>query len=377
MAKTLINRIVAVGMLLFLVFGLWPACLPGHDQAFTDEHLVRGDAADLAGTTVSAHTEVPIVAGENVIWSGSFQLAWNELIDLLGEPVKFNQDSAMVAALNKQLFTASDVDEAAYIAVADFVGNDVFGQIDRALFLKFLGAARPQYKPDPALTPRPQDIVVYSYLFKNLRFAKRFEELDEPLSFEGQPVACFGVERYKPHQEAIRSQVKILSYADEDDFVIELTSKSADDQIILAKVAPGATLEETIQAVLPAAAGPGEVMGYADVLMAPKINFDIRRPYDEIMGLNLRTSNPDVAKDLLVLSAVQGIRFQLDEKGVRLRDESYISLGCSASSPPVPEHLLIFDKPFLIMLKQTQADRPYFAMWVGNTELLAPLAAEE
>jgi len=376
MARTLINRIVPVGILLFLVFGLWPACQPGHDMAFSSANLIRADSKDLPTTAVSAHTYAAISAGENLIWSGSFQLAWNELIELIGEPVSFNQASPMADALNKQLLKDGDVDDAAYIAVADFIRNDVFGQIDRALAGTFGGAARPEYKPTPALGQRPQDIVVYSYLFKNLRFAKRFEELDQPLLFDGQPVACFGVERCKPHQEAIRSQVKILDYADEDNFVIELSSKSADDQIIMAKVTPRATLEETIQAVLEMAAGPGVAMDYSDILMAPKLNFDICRSYDEIVGLTLRTSNPDVAEDLLVLSAVQGIRFQLDEKGVRLRDESHISLGCSASASPPPQHRLVFDKPFLILLKQTQADRPYFAMWVGNTELLAPLAEE-
>lgn len=31
---------------------------------------------------------------------------------------------------------------------------------------------------------------------------------------------------------------------------------------------------------------------------------------------------------------------------------------------------MIFDKPFLIMLKRAGAKSPYFALWVANVELL-------
>ena len=43
-------------------------------------------------------------------------------------------------------------------------------------------------------------------------------------------------------------------------------------------------------------------------------------------------------------------------------------LGCSGGRP-YPEHIMIFDKPFLILLKHTDAELPYFALWVTNAEL--------
>jgi hypothetical protein len=79
-----------------------------------------------------------------------------------------------------------------------------------------------------------------------------------------------------------------------------------------------------------------------------------------------------VATDLRVLSAVQNTRFELNEKGVELRSESHIGLGCSAQPRPAIPHKLIFDKPFLIVLERADAPMPYFALWIGNTELLVP-----
>jgi len=61
----------------------------------------------------------------------------------------------------------------------------------------------------------------------------------------------------------------------------------------------------------------------------------------------------------------------LDEKGVFLKSETIMSmtLGLEASSEDLP-HELIFDKPFLLCLKEKSAKYPYFAMWIDNTELL-------
>ena len=76
-----------------------------------------------------------------------------------------------------------------------------------------------------------------------------------------------------------------------------------------------------------------------------------------------------MAKDLLILSALQNVRFQMDEKGVRLKSEAHMAIGCGAAGYPAT-HYLVFDKPFLLMLQRSDADVPYFALWVDNAELL-------
>ena len=86
------------------------------------------------------------------------------------------------------------------------------------------------------------------------------------------------------------------------------------------------------------------------------------------MGLPLALKK--TTNDLQITSAVQNIRFQMDEKGVRLKSESHISIGCSANGPPRIDYFLIFDKPFLLLLQRTDAEMPYFALWVDNAELL-------
>lgn len=334
---------------------------------------VEADVANLEGTSLSAHLETPIQDGRNVLWCGTFQLAWNEVRSLVGEDLHFGgSEPAAVASLNKKSFTGDDIDAASYVAVADFVKNDVFGQVDRQIKARFQGKFVPRYLPPKALTPRGQDIVAYACLFKDLEFETPFERIGEPLSFRGTPVPCFGIdEEYKSSQAKILPQILILDYQTEDDFVIELVTKSEGDRLILATLAPGATLAETVEAVEQRIAGREPIQaGVCDVLKVPKCDFDLTRRFTEVEGLNLVVQNSSVAKDLTILSALQNVRFEMNERGVRLRSESPISIGCGVMPEPESPHIMIFDKPFLVLLQRRDREMPYFAMWVDNAELL-------
>lgn len=344
-----------------------------HDDAFTEEGLLETDASALEQTVVTPHLETPVPTGTSVLWCGSFQLAWNEACSLIGEDLRFLDEPAMVGVLNKKSFTKRDLDAESYVAVAGFVKDDVHGKIARKLEETFQGRATPRYVPSADLTPRPQDIVAYSYLFKNLEFEVPFERIEKPVLFGTAKVPCFGIgEEYKAGHFKMFEQLVILDYQSEDDFVIELRTKGEGDRVILAKTQPLETLEATVRAVQKRAANPEPTQPReGDVLKVPKFNFDLTRRYAELQRKRLLVNNPKVADDLMVLSALQNVRFQFDEKGVRLRSESHIAIGCSASPPPPPtRHIMVFDKPFLVILERSDADLPYFALWVGNPELL-------
>ena len=345
-----------------------------HDDAFTEEGLLVTNATELQHTQVTPHLEAS-VAEENVLWCASFQLAWNEACALVGEDLRFAKDEpAMVEVLNKKTFTSQHLDQESYVAVAGFVKDNIFGEIDQQLIDQVPGPGHaPLYPSRNTLRPRPQDIVAYSYLFKNLEFEVPFERIEKPMTFGAEEVPCFGVgEKYKHQHGAMLEQLDILDYQGEDDFVIELKTKGEQDQLILAKVQPAKTLQETVSAVQARAANTEPVQAVVgDVLKVPKLNFDITRHYRELEGKRFVVKNPKIARDLVILSALQNIRFQLDEEGVRLRSESHISFGCGAAPPPPPtRHIMVFDKPFLMLLKRVDADVPYFVLWVQNPELL-------
>jgi hypothetical protein len=265
----------------------------------------------------------------------------------------------------------------------------VYGRIERAVRAKAERSDCARYKPVRSDAVRPQDIVAYAYLQTDLRFPSPFEKLDDQLSFQGTRVTAFGIgpER-KPGQEKLYPQVWVHKYSGREDFIVELDSGLKGHRLLLARVKPDETLLATIQAVEKRLISPPSSRAWAklagdqreqvrqhlgsigDVLIVPKMAFDLTRRYDELIGRLFRPVRPDIAKDLLLLDAVQSIRFEMDERGVKLRSASQMSLGCSAEPSPPNGRWMVFDGPFVLMLQREDAPLPYFAAWIATSEFL-------
>ncbi|MGQ9574400.1 MAG: hypothetical protein ACUVUC_03715 [Thermoguttaceae bacterium] len=299
-------------------------------------------------------------------------MAWNEVCRLVGEPLRFAFDEPPdVALLNRQDFSRDQLDEPSYLAIADFVKNGVHDRIRQEFRRKFPGET-PQLMPPRWLTLRPLDIVAYSYVRKDLQFPEPFERLDEPIVFGQSKVAGFGIgDKDKPGHAKLYPQVSILYYEDPDDFAVELKTKAPEDRVLLAKLRPETTLRQTVEKVLQRAAAsqPSRALR-GDVLKVPRLDFDITRQFEELEHRLLVFRNPQLPTDSVIRSALQSIRFQMNEKGVKLRSHARIVTSCSKADSPPPGRLMIFDKPFLILLQRTGAKSPYFALWVDNPELL-------
>ena len=90
-----------------------------------------------------------------------------------------------MSELKASTFSSNDLDAASYVALAGFVKDGIHQKIQGSLDRKFGGAATPRLIPAKDSTTRPQDILAYAYLFKNLEFAIPFEDLQQPLLFAG------------------------------------------------------------------------------------------------------------------------------------------------------------------------------------------------
>lgn len=333
-----------------------------HDLALGRAQL-KADAGSLKGTIVTPHMEQQIRPGMNVLWCSTFQLAWNELYDQVGGPVTLSPASPMADILNKRMASKADLDAASYVAVAGS-SDDVHGKIQSELRRKFKGNASPDL-----LESMPHGaIIAYSYLYKGLPFQWAFDRFHEKLKFGGKPVECFGIEQLSDKSEAetkMASQVSILDYRDRDDFVVELKALESDDRLILAKVRPMSTLMKTVRMVEGRMnAGTPSEMTHSSDLYVPVLDFDVLRRYRELEMRTITAGRPGL-KGAHIASALQTIRFRLDETGAVLKSESILLRSIARTN-------MVFDKPFLIMLKRRNARNPYLALWVGNPELLVP-----
>jgi hypothetical protein len=346
-----------------------------HDDTFSKAGLFKADVATLKDTELVPHPDTPLRDNENVLWCGTFQLAWNQAITLVGEKLHFVSQPPLVNLLNLESFTAQDLDPASYVAVADFERNNVEDEIRAALERTFQGAASPELIPPKPPHPGPDDFVAYAYLYKNLAFPQPFAD-NEALSFGAQKVENFGFVRDKDKLDyGVFRQVSIYDYQSKDDFIIQLKTKSPEDELILAKVAPAKTLQATIQYVM-ARMGRNKAVpaNKRDTLAIPKLNFDLREDFGALEGLVLQpTPAARVKSPLVIAKAEQLVRFQLNEKGAILKSEAVIVMVAAVLNANAPQpRQMIFDKPFLILMKQAKADQPYFALWVGNASLLVP-----
>jgi len=358
------SKKIASVILLFTLFAL---LIMTTKTMIAEEGPRQINSSELSKTTVTSYLQEGMPANKNVLYCSTFQIAWDRLCDdILDEPLQLSGDPVAAKMLNERLTGEDDISEACYVAMAGYNRDNIVDEIVKALKEKF------DEKPglDLALN-NPDDILAYAFLLKDLKFDEEFESLQRPIRFNGStPVQAFGIKKYafsKAHNK-LSGQLDILDYKNDDDFIIGLRSDSPDDEIILAKVSAKSTLLETIRSVLGRISNkPPSKIREDERLNIPKLDFDVLHLYKGLMGkqfLNKGFEKHFIAK------AVQSIRFRLNEKGALLKSEAAMIAPTMAPGAPPKIRNFIFDKSFLILLKEKGTQYPYFAMWVDNTELL-------
>ncbi|MHC4325939.1 MAG: hypothetical protein ACYSUX_16840, partial [Planctomycetota bacterium] len=96
--KMFLRKVLFIGVCLLLSCD-FSNLRTSHHSVFTEEDLLRADSRHLQSTVISPHLEEPIGPGTNVLWCSTFQLVWNEVCELVGEELHFDQDPPMVAIL--------------------------------------------------------------------------------------------------------------------------------------------------------------------------------------------------------------------------------------------------------------------------------------
>lgn len=331
-------------------------------------------AREFPRTDVVPHLRVPLVSGRNTVYCATFQLAWDGLRDqVVKGPVKLSGDAGLSEALNANHFPRSSLSEGDYVAVAGLISDGILGRIRSEMLQKFPATA-------PRLVPESRGfgIVAYAFLQKRLPFELSFDRLTKPLSIrEGNGktnVFSFGIQHaasHAPREKALRSQVIVSDYVNDDDFVIRLATPRG--IIVLAKIQRNATLGETLanaraRVNRPLGRAVRSELDIAEPIAVPLLSLFVEREYEELIGRVLQNKG---FAELPIVSAQQLIHFQLDESGAMLESEAEMSFLDGDEPPAHPRHF-VFDQPFLIYLQASPSLEPYFVMWVENPELMVP-----
>jgi hypothetical protein len=350
--------------------------LPGEEPA-ADESFPAEVAADkLRATDVTAHLQAPLAVSRNAIYCATFQIAWDELRNQYGN-LQVEGSPAIAAGLNDDSFSRKSLAAEAYVALAGLVRDGICEKIAEEMDRKF-----PSVSPS-VRTSSELEIVAYAFLQKNLPFETRFDFLSQPLVFHSAagavPVKNFGfkvLESANAPREALSSQVRVLHYATDEEFVLQLKPKH--DVIVLAKVAPAATLSDTLRNVKALIRDGAKQVAYPnlqdkDELRIPRLTFNIAREYHELIDKHIA----NIANgEAWFKEARQSVRMLLNESGARIESEVVVgpvSNGHSTPPPPPVSRHFVFDKPFLLYVKQSDADQPYLVVWVSNPEIMYPI----
>ena len=183
------------------------------------------NADELKRTIVTPYLEQPITSWKNVLWCSTMQISWNELCELIGEDVHMENEDLMVSILNKKEIAKECLDESTYIALAGTYEDGITEKI--ASQLQKRGSSIEEF---PELNNLgPGGFAAFSYLSAEMSFEYLFDRSRQPFEFNGNGVACFGVNHNAKDQESRdkkAGQVLIEDYKNKDDFIIEIKTKN-------------------------------------------------------------------------------------------------------------------------------------------------------
>lgn len=212
---------------------------------------------------------------------------------------------------------------------------------------------------------------------KSLPFENILDSYDGELVFKGQKVASFGVTGYSLYKK--RSVVEIVYYKNDNNYIIKLLPKDRQHEILLFKSEKQfSTMDEmTLELTKLSEVGQKEsniekahwryVLNNEDEVMIPKFNFNIETDYATLEGNTFGSG----IQTFTIVKAWQRTALILNENGAEIESEAeaVVEEPIEEDDKPKPKKMY-FDKPFLIVLKRTDATNPYFGLWVANTELM-------
>ena len=303
----------------------------------------------------------------NNIWCGTFALVWNDVMDeLIHGPIEFEgYESELANELNKQTFNKNMLSEDAYFKVWGKSTNELKETIEKGIKEKFNEKSNILNELDFS---SPSDgFVFYTMLKKEFTFLKPFNVLDKEPFGEGEKVKYFGIDNDSPSE--LYKNVEVLFYNSDIDFAVNLKTKENED-VILYRTNESKSFEEMYNQILDKQSKydkTKKAFTQYDRLKVPYVNVNYIINYDELCNKTIKGTKMYIEK------ALQYIDISLDNEGGRLLSEAAIGLKQESiieDVARVESRNFYFIDNFVMFLKESDKDMPYFAMFVENAQVL-------
>jgi hypothetical protein len=350
------------------------------DWAPHDETVRLGFVFAETATDVVPHPSAPLATGRNAVWCATSQQAWDAVAErlsrarpgstralLLGPPAPKD----LVDRMNASPFPKDAVDPGASVVEAGLATDGVASRI-AAAWRRVFGADAPV----PRLDLGPDDVAACAGLSKDLPFRHPFHVHSDPMAFAGGPaiLRAWGMRSYETGPGARLAAEQLMVWAPPlrrrgerpEATVVELLPADPEERVVLARLEPRATLEETWAAVEEhQRAWTADTVDPGSLLVVPTVRLDADASFANLEGVPIEGLPGGRLR-----SFRQALRFRLSERGAEVRAASDVVLSLGIH----PD--LVFDAPFLVALRRV--DRPpYLLLWVGNDALLERAVAPE
>ncbi len=364
---------------------------PARYRAVTPKKPKAVDSADLKRTVVIPTLDCPIPEHKNVMWCGTFQIAWDKFKnDIIGEPVQLIGGEDLANRLNKGAFAAQNIEAESFYATAGFVKDGILEQIQQDMTKRFSSEPKPVF--DDRYRTLPFASAAFSFLTIAIEFTFPFYVHESAFDFEASDGTRTGVTAFSTESEGPdpnfgrrREQVEILYYRYVDspsdaEFAVDLCKHTKPYQVVLARVPRRVPLGEALrtmeQDISQFKSDPHyEILRKLrpiDELIVPDVLYKLTHHFEELEGRYLANAKWRTVP-YFIFEARQMVDFSLSRAGVILKSEAVIGAAGGMGPPHIEQpRYLYFDRPFLIYVKKRGAEyAPFFVMWVDNAELMS------
>ena len=295
------------------------------------------------------------------VWVGTFQIVWNEFIDkIVYNPVRFREGTPIfVQELNRKSFTTDDISESCYYKYTGKVKKNTKKQIAKAIRKKFKETSDILDKLD--LNPRNDMLLIYAMLKKDFEFVRAFDKLGAYMFGEDSVAEYFGIG--EKSEKDLGKGVEVLFYNDINDFAVKLLT-TGKDEVYLYKNASNKQFNLIYSEMLKkqSAYTGSSKFKKQDELKVPNISLFEEKVFDELTNKRIMGTN------LVINQAIETIKFDMDNKGVKLKSEAAMTVMTTALRPEedITPRFFYLDNTFVIFLKEKEKRSPYFALRVND-----------
>jgi len=340
---------------------------------FTFLAIISTATIQAAEIVAVAHPGENLAHDQIVVWSPLFQAAWDDLHRGLGAPVKIDPPNALMDRLDHFTWKADAVMPRDHWKV--WAGDATKDLIDKA---NAEAARMTGEKKGPfQIEPRPNARIALGLLDRDLVFKKPLHRsVDAPLVFHSAvgtkpKVRFFGTRRKA--SGGYGGVVRVLAYQ-AGSHALQIASDADDSAVLYLPEKPVsfiescAKLREWRSMKLAGAYGSAQdpALHEKDDVRIPVLKLANTTDFVPLLGSERYFENGGPWK---LYKAEQRLKFQLTEKGAKLRVEVATGIDAFGEPPPPPPmtpRFFHYDRPFFVFLWRDGAEWPYFGAWIGN-----------